>query len=115
MARITNRDRAEEELASAFSDLSRKSSSAEIHGPCPTEASLRRFAAGKYADAAARESLLSHLGTCERCTALLQKVRIRSTFVRRIAVSLSAAAIIVFAIWFAVGHAPPTQPIVTVD
>lgn len=115
MARITNRDRAEEELANALADLSRKSSPTKIPGPCPTEASLRRFAAGRYADAAARESLLSHLGSCERCTALLQKIRIQSTFVRRIAVSLSAAAILVFAIWLVVEHTPATQPIVTVD
>lgn len=92
----------------ALSSVTRKEQPSHELGHCPTVADLRQFALGKC-NQAHREQLLAHVGTCDRCIALLRKMRKRRVLIRRTSFVLAGAAAAVLAVAFWATLGPPSS------
>lgn len=115
MARLRQTGNAEADLARGLSEVDRRDGPAINYHECPSGADLRLFAEGECNYESA-DAILAHLGSCEHCTALLRRIRIRRQLLTRSYIALAASAAILLVAWFSLPR-PSSIPagIATID
>lgn len=115
MLRLRKYRAAEQELMRSLAAGARRDGLPPESDGCPSAADLRRFVAGRAAQAQ-REEVLAHIDSCDKCITLLRQMRERVIFIRRTSLVLAVAAVLVVAVWVTLQRPSSTSSTVaTID
>ena len=116
MAWLRQTGYAERELARSLTEVDRKDGVIANYRECPAATALRLFVEGKCSDQQAH-AILTHLGSCQNCAYLLQRIRTRHLVLKRTFIALAAAAAAVSIVLWIVLARPTFTPsgVATID